>query len=69
MHSTTNFSPFEVVYGFKPLIPLDLSPLPISERASLDGTRKAEFVRQLHEKVRLQIEKRIEQYAAQANKG
>ena len=69
MHSTTNFSPFEVVYGFNPLTPLDLSPLPVSERASLDGTRKAEFVRQLHEKVRLQIEKITEQYATQANRG
>ncbi|XP_074555934.1 uncharacterized protein LOC141811777 [Curcuma longa] len=63
------FSPFEVVYGFNPLTPLDLSPLPISEHASLDGTRKAEFVKQMHEKVRLQIEKRTEQYATQANKG
>ncbi|XP_074565168.1 uncharacterized protein LOC141821722 [Curcuma longa] len=68
-HSATNFSPFEVVYGFNPLTPLDLSPLPISEHASLDGTRKAEFVKQMHEKVRLQIEKRTEQYATQANKG
>ena len=53
IYSTTNFSPFEVVYGFNRLTPLDLSPLPVSESARLDGTRKDEFVRQLHEKVRL----------------
>jgi hypothetical protein len=26
VHSTIDFSPFEVVYGFNPLIPLDLLP-------------------------------------------
>ncbi|GKV11024.1 hypothetical protein SLEP1_g22313 [Rubroshorea leprosula] len=39
---STNCSPFEVVYGFNPLTPLDLLPLPIDERASLDGKKKAE---------------------------
>ncbi|XP_057485167.1 uncharacterized protein LOC130771560, partial [Actinidia eriantha] len=29
VHSATQFSPFEIVYGFNPLTPLDLSPLPI----------------------------------------
>ena len=27
---------FKVVYGFNPLTPMDLIPLPIDERASLD---------------------------------
>ncbi|XP_038972523.1 uncharacterized protein LOC120104803 [Phoenix dactylifera] len=57
------------LYGFNPLTPMDLSPLPIDERASLDGKRKAETMKQLHEKVRQNIEKRTEQYATQANKG
>ena len=69
IHSTTSFSPFEIVYGFNPLTPLDLIPLPIDERASLDGKQKAELVTSIHEKVRLQIEKRNEYYASQANKG
>ena len=30
-HSATKMSPFEIVYGFNPLTPLDLSPLPFSE--------------------------------------
>jgi hypothetical protein len=29
VHSTTQLCPFEVVYGFKPIMPLDLLPLPI----------------------------------------
>ena len=50
VHSATKFSPFEIVYGFNPLTPLDLLPLPIDERASMDGKKKAEFVKQLHER-------------------
>ena len=55
MHSTTSYSPFEIVYGFNPLTPLDLIPLPIDGRSSLDGQKKAELVKSLHGKVRLQI--------------
>ncbi|GKV11025.1 hypothetical protein SLEP1_g22314 [Rubroshorea leprosula] len=69
VHSATNCSPFEVVYGFNPFTPLDLLPLPIDEQASLDGNKKAEVVKQLHERVRQNIERRTEQYAKQANKG
>jgi hypothetical protein len=39
VHSTIKFSPFEIVYGFNPLTPMDLIPLPIDERVSLDGNR------------------------------
>ena len=69
MHTTTSYSPFEVVYGFNPITPLDLMPLPVNERDSLDGKKKAELVKSIHEKVRLQIEKKNEQYASHANKG
>ncbi|KAH9657915.1 Endonuclease [Citrus sinensis] len=66
----TKFSPFEIVYGFNPLTPLDLLPLPIDEHASMDGKKKAEqyATQQLHERTRQHIEKRTEQYATQANK-
>ena len=69
IHSATNFLPFEIVYGFNPLTPLDLSPLPMSKHVNLDGEKKAEFVKQIHEKARLNIERRTEQYDKQANKG
>ncbi|GKU99803.1 hypothetical protein SLEP1_g12594 [Rubroshorea leprosula] len=52
VHLATNCSPFEVVYGFNPLTPLDLLPLPNDERASLDRKEKAEVVKQLHERER-----------------
>ena len=69
MHTTTSYYLFEVVYGFNPTTPLDLMALPINERDSLDGKKKAELVKSIHEKVRLQIEKKNEQYASHANKG
>nr|KYP37929.1 hypothetical protein KK1_040846 [Cajanus cajan] len=28
VHKTTNMSPFEIVYGFNPLTPLNLLPIP-----------------------------------------
>ncbi|KAF7834895.1 putative gag-pol polyprotein [Senna tora] len=51
VHSSTSFSPFEIVYGFNPLTPLDMLPLPSSEQTNLDGKKKAEFVQGLHAKV------------------
>ena len=41
------------LYGFNPLTPMDLIPLPFEEKVSLDGEKKAKMVRQLHEGVRL----------------
>ena len=70
VHSTTKFSPFEIVYGFNnPLTPMDLIHLPIDERVSLDGNHKAQVMKTLYESVRQQIEKRNRVYATKANKG
>jgi hypothetical protein len=40
-----------------------------NKHVNLDGKKKADFVKQIHEKARLNIEQRTEQYATQANKG
>uniref|UniRef100_A0A2N9I0D3 Integrase catalytic domain-containing protein n=1 Tax=Fagus sylvatica TaxID=28930 RepID=A0A2N9I0D3_FAGSY len=48
---------------------LDLMPLPVDGRSSLDGQKKAELVKSLHERVRLQIAQKNERVASQANKG
>jgi len=48
---------------------MDLIPLPFEEKVSLDGEKKAKMVRQLHEGVRLQIEKKNRLYTSKANKG
>ena len=69
VHFATHFLPFEIVYGFNLLTPLDLIPLPVNEYVNLDGKKKADFVKQIHEKTQQNIERRTEQYANQANKG
>ena len=50
IHSSIGYSPFEIVYGFNPLTVLDLMPLPLNEIASLDGKKKADLVKTIHEK-------------------
>jgi hypothetical protein len=67
VHSSTNMSPFEVVYGFNPLTPTDLIPLPIDHLSSLQGSRRADQVRAMHEKVKKRIETQGEKNAARAN--
>ena len=69
IHSTISYSPFEVMYGFNPLTPLDILPLPSNDYVSFDGKKKADSIKELHSKVRATIEKKNKQYAKQANKG
>ena len=70
VNSTTSYCPFEVVYDFNPLSLLDLLHLPNTyAMMNRDGLSKANFVKSLHEKVKAQIEKKVEQYARYANKG
>jgi hypothetical protein len=40
------------------LTPLDLIHLPVNERGRIDGTQKAQVVKDLHAKIRQQIEKK-----------
>ena len=57
VHKTTNISPFEVVYGFNPLTPLDLLPLPNPHTfVHKEGATKAGFVKKMHERVKEQIQ-------------
>uniref|UniRef100_UPI003755147C hypothetical protein n=1 Tax=Salmonella sp. s58313 TaxID=3160131 RepID=UPI003755147C len=37
VHSTTKLCPFEIVYGFIPRAPIDLLPIPSSEKVNLDA--------------------------------
>jgi hypothetical protein len=49
--------PFEVVYGFKPITPLDLLPLPLQEHENMEASKRAEYVKNIHMKTKQQIEK------------
>ncbi|KAK1617489.1 hypothetical protein QYE76_023006 [Lolium multiflorum] len=68
VHSTTELCPFEVVYDFKPITPLDLLPLPLHERVNMEASKRADFVRKIHEKTKELIEKKGKNNAARMNK-
>ncbi|PHT27903.1 hypothetical protein CQW23_32498 [Capsicum baccatum] len=53
IHSSTGMTPFECVYDINPLTPLDLTPLPSDLVIILDGSKSAEAMRKLHDKVHL----------------
>ncbi|RDX97715.1 hypothetical protein CR513_19466, partial [Mucuna pruriens] len=59
-----------ITYDFNPLSPLDLFPLHILPNCVKDGgLSKAEFVKRLHDKAWLHMEKKDEKYSKNANKG
>ena len=68
VHSTTKFCPFELVYGLKPIAPIDLLPLPLQERTSLDASKRVDFFKKLHAQAKENIEKMTEHYAKPVNK-
>ena len=61
VHKTTNISLFEVVYGFNLLSPLDLLPNP-REFVPKEGVTKTEFVKNMHEEIKEQIQKQTKKY-------
>jgi hypothetical protein len=68
-HSTTKVSPFQVVYGFNPHAPIDILPLPISERIHVDAKERADFILQMHKTTKHNIEKMNEKYRIAGSKG
>ncbi|KAK1610384.1 hypothetical protein QYE76_034057 [Lolium multiflorum] len=68
VHSTTELCPFEVVYCFKLITPLDLLPLPIHERVNMEASKREDFVRKIHLKTKELIEKKGKSNAARMNK-
>jgi hypothetical protein len=49
VHSTTKFSPFQIVYGFNPVAPIDLLPLPVQEHVNIDASKHADLIKKIHE--------------------
>ena len=68
VHSTTQLCPFEVVYGFKPITPLDLLPLSIQEGVNMEASKRADFVKKIHEKTKQAIESKGKHIADRVNK-
>jgi len=70
VHKTIQLSPFEVIYGCNPLTPKDLIPLPnLIDFVHKEGTSKTDFIRKLHEKVKIQIQQQSDKYVRKNNKG
>src|SRR6185437_11890275 len=64
----TKHSPFEVVYGVNPKLPIDLVPLPKGELFHKDAESKLKSMLKLHAQVRTRIEKVNDMYKARENK-
>jgi len=47
-----------IVYGFNSLTSLDLIHLPVDEKISLNGNKKAQVTKALHVKIQQQIKKK-----------
>ncbi|GKV49807.1 hypothetical protein SLEP1_g56538, partial [Rubroshorea leprosula] len=56
-NQATGKCPFEVVYGVRPLSPLDLAPLPTSRQFSADAEQRAKEIKKLHEEVREKLQR------------
>jgi len=65
---TTDLSPFKIVYGVKPLSPLDLIPGPLDKKPSVEASKRVDKIKHFHEQVKLKIKKSNASYQAQANK-
>ncbi|XP_021731525.1 uncharacterized protein LOC110698413 [Chenopodium quinoa] len=65
---TTKYSPFEVVYGVNPYVPIDYISLPKDKFVHGTAKEHIEFMIDVHKEVRKNIEKANESYKKQANK-
>lgn len=68
INQATGKCPFEVVYGARPLTPLDLVPSTDKSQFSADADKRVKEIKQLHEQVRARIEKQNTKYKAQRDK-
>jgi hypothetical protein len=57
------------VYGFNPHAPIDLLPLPTTERVHTDAKECADFILKLHASTKENIEKMSEKYRLVGNQG
>jgi hypothetical protein len=68
-HSTTKERLFQVVYGFNPRAPIDLFPLPTTERVHTDAKERADFILKMYASTKENIEKITEKYGLVGSQG
>nr|CAE05236.1 OSJNBa0011K22.19 [Oryza sativa Japonica Group]CAE75957.1 B1159F04.20 [Oryza sativa Japonica Group] len=59
----------DVVYGFNPRAPIDILPLPTSEKVHNDAKARVAFILKMHETTKHNIEKMTEKYRIDNSKG
>jgi hypothetical protein len=69
MHSTTKMCPFEIIYSLIPRAPINLMPLPNSEKLNFDAKQRAELMLKLHETTKENIERMNSKYKLASDKG
>ena len=67
LNRTIKKTPFEIVYGNKPLSVLDLAPLPLSKKESVRATEMKDFMQSIHAQVKERIEHSNANYKAVAD--
>jgi hypothetical protein len=60
---------FEIVYGLLPHAPIDLMPLPSSEKLNFDAKQRAELMLKMHETTKENIERMNAKYKISGGKG
>jgi hypothetical protein len=68
VHSTTNLCPFKIVYGFKPIAPIDLLLLPLQERTNMEASERAAYIKKIQWKTKEAIELKAVRKATSMNK-
>jgi hypothetical protein len=69
MHSTTKMCRFEIVYGLIPRAPIDLMPLPNSEKLNCHAKQHAKLMLKLHKTTKESIQRMNSKYKLASDKG
>jgi hypothetical protein len=67
VNRSTGLSPFEIVTGRRPRVPLDLTPLPLHSPASQGADEFAQHIQSLHAEVRRRLTLSAEKYKTHAD--
>jgi len=65
---TTKETQFKIIYGQDPLSPINLTPLALKDRMSVEASKRVKEIQELHKKIQGQIMNSNEHYRSQANK-
>ncbi|CAN4076705.1 unnamed protein product [Withania somnifera] len=69
LHTSIGMTPFEVCYGFNPLIPITLTPLSSIDVIDLDAKKRAKEMIRIHAKAKETMERRVHKVAQKHNQG